>query len=95
MHSQLVLVDLSKNGRLVVDRLHLPPEQASRQASNLASEGQLRTRHYTHGQSGIIRGSEAACPGAEVTGHELIADLRGPRTYALEAKVAHLGKSLK
>ena len=32
----------------------------------------------THRQSAIIRGGEAACPGAEVTGHELIADLRRP-----------------
>ena len=94
MRGQLILVDLSKNGRPVVDRLRPPAEQAGRQARNLASEGQLRTGHYTHRQSGIIRGSEAACPCAKVTSHELIADLRGSRTYALEAKVAHLGNSL-
>jgi len=91
---RLVVVDLSKDGRLVVDRLRPPPEQTGRHARNLASEGQFRTRHYTHRQSGIIRSGKAACSGAEVTCREPIADLRRSRTYALEAKVAHLGISL-
>ena len=56
----------------------------------LSGEGQFRSRHHTHRESEIFRGGEAARPGAEVAGHELIADLRGPRTYALEAKVTHL-----
>jgi hypothetical protein len=39
-------------------------------------------------------GGAAACSCPEVTRHELIADLRRSRTYALETKVAHLGNSL-
>ena len=35
----------------------------------------------TASQAGIVRGGEAACPSAEVTRHELVADLRGPRTF--------------
>ena len=62
MRGRLVLVDLSKDGRLVVDRLRPPPEQTGRQARNLASEGQFRTRHYTHRQSGIIRSGKARVP---------------------------------
>ena len=89
MCGRLVLVDLSKDCR-PVDGLRLPPQQASRQARNFPGEGQFRSRHHTHRESEIFRGGEAARPGAEVAGHELIADLRGPRTYALEAKVTHL-----
>ena len=96
MCGHFVLVDLSKDSRLVVDCvcLRFPPEQAGRQACNFTSESQLRSRHHTHRQFRIVRGGEAACPGAEITRHKLIADLRGPRTYALETKVTHLGNSL-
>ena len=59
---RLVVVDLSKDGRLVVDRLRPPPEQTSRQARDLASEGQPRTRHYAHRPSGIMRGGKATMP---------------------------------
>jgi Bacterial AMP nucleoside phosphorylase N-terminus len=89
MCGRLVLVDLSKDCR-PVDGLRLPPQQASRQARHFPGEGQFRSRHHTDRESEIFRGGEAARPGAEVAGHELIADLRGPRTYALEAKVTHL-----
>ncbi len=77
MCGKLVLVDLSKDCGLVVDGLRLPPEQACGHAHNFPGECQFRSRHYTHRQSKIIRGGEAACPSAEVTRHELIADLRG------------------
>src|SRR6266566_8324034 len=93
MRGRLVLVDLSKDRRLVVDCLCLPPEHAGLHARNIASEGQLRSRQHTHRQSGIIRRGEATCSGAEVTRHEPIGDLRGARTYAMEAKVTHLWNS--
>src|SRR5262245_41240724 len=57
-------------------------------------EGQFRSRHHTHRQSEIIGGGEAACPGAEVTGHELIADLCRPRPDEFKAVVTHCGNSL-
>src|SRR5271166_293150 len=94
MRGRLVLVDLSKDGHLVVDCFRLPAQEADRQASYIASEGQLRSWQHAYCQAGIVRGGEAACPSAEVTRHELVADLRGPRTYALKAKVTHLGNSL-
>jgi SAM-dependent methyltransferase len=89
MCGHCVLVQLPEDCRLVVDCLRLPAEQAGRQARHFAGEGQFRSRHYAHRQSKIIRGGEAACPGAEVTRHELIAHLRGARPYTLEAKVTH------
>ena len=57
-----------------------------RQDGNFAGEGQFRSGHQTHRQFGIIDGGEAACSGAEVMRQELIANLRGSRTYAVEAK---------
>ena len=65
-----------------------------RQDGNFAGEGQFRSRHQTHRQFGIIDGGEAACSGAEVMRHELIANLRGSRTYTVEAKVTHFWNSL-
>jgi hypothetical protein len=47
MCGQLVLVDLSKDCRLVVDCLRLPPDSASRQARNFPGEGQLRSWQHT------------------------------------------------
>src|SRR4029077_13567618 len=51
MCGRLVLVDLSKDCRLVVDCPRVPPEQTSRQARNFPGEGQLRSRHHTHRES--------------------------------------------
>jgi hypothetical protein len=90
MSGQPLLIDLSKDGRLVVNPPRLPPEETSQQARNFSGEGKFRSRHHTHCQSGIIRGGEGACPSAKVARYELIADLRGARTYSLEAKVTHL-----
>jgi hypothetical protein len=73
-----VLVDLSKDCRLVIDCLRFPTEEASWQARNFPGKGQFRSRHHTHCQSKIIRGGEAACAGAEITRYEFISDLRGP-----------------
>ena len=106
MCGQLVLVDLSKDCRLVVDCLRLPPEWASRQAGNLPGEGQFCSRHHAHRQAKIIRGGKAACSGAEVSGHELVADFAGRertlwrlkshicRTPSLEAPSAPLDISV-
>ena len=78
MCGRLLLVDLSKDCRPVADGLRLPPQQASRQARNFPGEGQFRSRRHTHREFEIFCGGEAARPGAEVTRHELVADLRGP-----------------
>jgi hypothetical protein len=55
MGSHLVLVDLSENGRPVVDCLCLPAEQAGGQACYVVLKGELRSRADADRQSGIIR----------------------------------------
>ena len=94
MCGRFVPVDLSEDCRLVVERFRLPPEQAVREDGDLSGKCQFRTRHQTNCHIGIIERSEAAGPGAEVTRHQLVADLCGSRMYALEAKVTHFWDSL-
>ena len=75
----LVFVDLSKDCRPVVGRLFIPPEQATWQARNVLGEGQFRSGRHADRQFKFVGGGEPACPGAEVTCHELVANLRRPR----------------
>src|SRR5215468_3410698 len=89
MGSHFVFVDLPKDGRSVVDRLGLPAEQASRQARDLACEGELRSRADAYRQSGIIRRRKPTRSGAEISRDESISHFRGPRPHALKAKVTH------
>src|SRR5690348_10767928 len=86
MRGQLVLVDLTEDRGLVIDRLGLPAQQAGRQAGHVAGEGQLGSGPDTDGQSGIVGGGEPACSRPEVARDELVADLRRPRSHALKAK---------
>src|ERR1700683_2963355 len=89
MRCQLILVDLTKDGGLVVDGLGLPPQKSGRQACNVAGESQLRSWQHAYRQSRVIRGGEPARSRPEVTRHELVTDFRRPRPYALKAKVTH------
>src|SRR5579864_5824842 len=89
MGGQLILVDLTEDRGLVVDRLGLPPQKTGRQAGNFAGEGQLGSGPDANGQTGIVGGGEPARSRPEVARDELVADLRRPRSHALKAKVAH------
>src|SRR5690348_232086 len=89
MRGQLVLVDLTEDRGLVIDRLGLPSQKAGRQAGNFAGEGQLGPGPHADGQTGIVGGGEPACSRPEVARDELVADLRRPRSHALKAKVTH------
>lgn len=94
MCGRLVFVNLSEDCRLVIERFCPPPEQAVREDGYLSGKCQLRSWHKANGYVRVIERSKAARAGAEVARHQLIADLGGPRTNALEAKVAHFWDSL-
>ena len=89
MRGQLLFVDLAEDRSLMVDGLGLPAEQAGRQASNLTGECQFGAWQQTHRHTEIVGGGEATRTGAEITRHQLVADFRGSRPHALEAKVTH------
>src|ERR1039457_4994942 len=89
MRGQLLLVDLAKDGGVMVDGLGLPAEEPGRQASDFARECQLRAWQQTHRHADIVGSGKATRSSPEITRHKLVADFGGSRSHALEAKVTH------
>ena len=73
----------------MVDFLGLPIKQAGWQASNFAGEGELGAWHQAYCHAEVVDIGEAARSGTKITCHKFITHFRGPRLYALEAKVTH------
>ena len=83
MRVKLVLVHLAEDRGLVVDRLGLPAEQSGGKDGDVSVKGDFGAGHYAHRKAAIVRSCESASSGAEVPGHELIANFRRPRSNGL------------
>jgi hypothetical protein len=60
MRSRVVLVDLPKDGRRVIDDLHLPAKQPEAAAPYRSGEGKLRPRKNANRRIGILQCSKPA-----------------------------------
>src|SRR4029079_6543917 len=84
------LVSLSEDCRFVVELFCLPPEETPRENGYLSGKCQFGPRRQTYCQLAIAERTKPACTGAEVTRYQLLSDHCGSRTYAFEAKIAHV-----
>jgi hypothetical protein len=74
MRSRVVLIDLPKGGRLVIEYYHLPSEQTAWAAPYRGREGKLCSRKNTNRRSGIFRGSKPDRARIEVMGAQFLTD---------------------
>src|SRR3984893_15876657 len=89
MHSRVVLIDLPKGGRRVIDYYHLPSEQTAWAAPYRGREGKLCSRKNTKRHNGIFRHSKPDCTRMEVLGSQFLAHLSRTGLYV----IAHAGRS--
>jgi hypothetical protein len=75
MRSRVVLIDLPKGGRRVIDYYHLPSEQTAWAAPYRGREGKLCSRKNTNRHNGIFRRSKPDCTRMEVLGSQFLAHL--------------------
>ena len=75
MRSRVVLIDLPKGGRRVIDYYHLPSEQTAWAALYRGREGKLCSRRNTNRRVGIFRRSKSDCTGMEVLGSQFLTHL--------------------
>src|SRR5512132_3980623 len=76
----------------LLNRLDIGPCHNGEACSGDSADMQPVKFHHAYHHFAVVGGSEAACPGAEVTGHKLVANLRRPRPDILKAVVTHLWK---
>src|SRR6516225_3172862 len=94
MSSNFVLVDLTKDRRLMLDRTIVPRPQSRWLALNLMSKSKLSSRQNAHRDAQVVRCCESSCACAKVTRRQLVANLRRAGFDAVEAVVTHLGTPL-
>jgi hypothetical protein len=71
----VVLVDLSKDSRRVIDHFHLPPKPPASAAPYRSGEGKLCSRKNANCRVDIFRSSEPCRTGIEVMGCQFLAHL--------------------
>src|SRR6516162_7101447 len=91
MSSNFVLVDLTKDRRLMLDRTIVPRPQSRWLALNLLSKSKLSSRQNAHRDAQVVRCCESSCACAKVARRQLVANLRRAGFDAVEAVVTHLG----
>ena len=89
MRSRVVLINLPKGGRLVIEYYHLPSEQTSCAAPYRGREGKLCSRRNTNRHTGIFRRSKSDCAGMEGLGSQLLPHLSRAGLYV----IARAGRS--
>src|ERR1700730_10537644 len=85
----LVLVDLPKDGRRVIDHSRLPRKQPTWAAPYRSGEGKLCSREKANRRVGIFRCSKPYSARSEMLGCQFLSDLSWTRSYGLSAVVAH------
>ena len=91
MSSNFVLVDLTKDRRLMLDRTIVPRPQSRWLALNLMSKSKLSSRQNAHRDAQVVRCCESSCACAKVACRQLVANLRRAGFDAVEAVVTQLG----
>ena len=77
MCMRVVLVDLPKDRRRVIDHFHPPTKQPAWPALNRGRKGKLRSRKSANRRVGLFRCSEPYSAGIEVMGCQFVANLGG------------------
>ena len=85
MRSRVVLVDLPKDGRRVIDHSHLPPEPPESVTPYRGCKGKLCSRKNTNCRMGIFRRSKPDCTGIEVLRSQFLTNLSRRGLYVLQA----------
>src|ERR1700730_16408335 len=84
--SRVVLIDLPKDGRPVIEDHHFPPKQTA-----WAAPGKLCSRKNANRRRVIFRRSKSDSAGIEVLRSQFLTDLSRTGLYLLQAIVAHAG----
>src|ERR1700730_8065364 len=86
MGTRVVLIDLPKDGRPVIEDHHFPPKQTA-----WAAPGKLCSRKNANRRRVIFRRSKSDSAGIEVQRSQFLTDLSRTGLYLLQAIVAHAG----
>src|SRR5713101_6518068 len=81
MHPRLVLVDLPKDRRPVVDPSRPEPEESGCRTRDLPRERKLRSRKDADRRRGIFGRGESTCAEAEIAGRQLVVNLGSTRLH--------------
>jgi hypothetical protein len=83
MRSRVVLIDLPKGSRLMIEHYHLPSEQTAWAAPYRGREGKLRSRKNANRRTGIFWRSKSDSTGMKVLGSQFLARLSRTGLYVI------------
>src|SRR5262249_12332440 len=89
MHPRLVLVDLTKDRRLVGHPARTQAEESGCGACNIPGKRKFRSRKNAHCHGGIFLGGNSTCAGTKIARGELGAASCSTRLHIVQAVVAH------